>query len=84
MEINENSTTDEILAYQVEKEKELLTAQDDLQVLIDAKHQLDRAKIELDLKRNTLINSISKGRHNINSLKLEISILTKQYWKARN
>jgi len=80
----ENLTASQIDNLRVEKEKELLQAQDNLSKLEIEDLELAKQIVLLQVKRKELQQSISKGKQIVRTLALDVRILIKKFWEAKD
>lgn len=78
-----NKTPEEIENIRIEKDKELQSAQNDLQEVYLKKLDLDKQIILLEQQKKEYQILISKARHIVSTLKGEIAYLTTMFWRAR-
>jgi len=79
-----NMTSDQIDTIKVEKEKEYRTAQEVLNTVELRELELAKEICKLQLERKSLQIAISKAKHNVRTLAIDIKILTSEFWRARN
>jgi len=80
----ENLTASQIDNLRVEKEKELLHSQDNLSKLEIEDLELAKKIVLLQVERKGLQQSISKGKQIVRTLALDVRILTKKFWEAKD
>lgn len=80
----ENMTASQIDNLRVDKEKELLEAQDDLSKIEQKELELGKEIVLLQVKRKDLQIAISKGKQVVKTLALDVRILTKKFWEAKD
>jgi len=80
----ENLTASQIDNLRVEKEKELLHSQDNLSKLEIEDLELAKKIVLLQVERKGLQQSISKGKQIVRTLALDVRILIKKFWEAKD
>ena len=80
----ENLTASQIDNLRVEKEKELLQSQDNLSKLEIEDLELAKKIVLLQVERKGLQQSISKGKQIVRTLALDVRILIKKFWEAKD
>jgi hypothetical protein len=79
-----NLTASEIDNLRVEKEKELLQAQDNQSKIEIEDLELAKQIVLLQVKRKEVQQAISKGKQGVRTLALDVRILTKKFWEAKD
>lgn len=79
-----NKTATEIDNLRVEKEKELLSAQDNLSKVEIEDLELGKQIILLQCKRKDLQKAISQGKQVVRTLALDVRILTTKFFQAKD
>lgn len=79
-----NLTASQIDNLRVEKEKELLQAQDNLSKVEIEDLEIAKQIVLLQIKRKDLQIKISKGRQGVRTLALDVRILTKKFFEAKD
>jgi molybdopterin-biosynthesis enzyme MoeA-like protein len=80
----ESMNSTEIDLLKTEKEKELREAQKNLHEVELAELELSKQIVDLQAQRKPLQIAISKARHTVRTLSLDIKILISEFWAARN
>lgn len=79
-----NMTASQISNIQVDKEKELLKAQDDLSKVEVEELEIGKQIVLLQVKRKDLQIAISKAKQIVKTLALDVRILTKKFWEVKD
>lgn len=84
LEENKQKTAQELDNEKVEKEKELKLAQQNLYQVEQAELELARQMAQLQAQRKDYQVAISKAKHIVKMLNIDIRILESQFWSAKN
>ena len=68
----------------VEKEKELKGLLDNLNLVEQKKLHIQREILELQLQKKSTEITIDQAKHVVSKHKIELSLLTKQFWAEKN
>lgn len=79
-----NMTASQIENIRVEKEKELLQAQDNLSKVEIEDLEIAKQIVLLQIKRKDLQIAISKGKQAVRILALDVRILTTKFYQAKD
>ncbi len=82
--IYDNMTASEIDNCKVEKEKEYQEALNNLQEVSLKELEIAKRIVALQSQRKDYQIAISKARHIVRTLAIDIKILTSLFWKAKN
>lgn len=80
----ENKTATEIDNLRTEKEKELLSAQDNLSKVEIKDLELAKQIVLMQAQRKDLQIAISKGKQAVKTLALDVRILTSKFFQAKD
>jgi len=75
---------EEIDLKKTDKEKELQTAQNHLHTVELEELEIAKQIVNLQAKRKDLQIAISKARHIVKNLNLDVKILTSLFWREKN
>lgn len=79
-----NMTASQIENIRVEKEKELLQAQDNLSKVEIEELELAKQIVLLQVKRKDFQIAISKAKQGVRTLALDVRILTSKFYQAKD
>ena len=79
-----NMTATQIENLRVEKQKEYQQALNNMHIVELAELELSKSIVNLQAQRKDLQITLSKARHIVRNLNLDVKILASEFWKVRD